>query len=180
MTLSYNGLCRGLSLLKSTRGTISLFEPRASHDPPNGFYYKEGGTLLHKSMAIISDEPSHNALTIFAILQKTMPYVKSNVEDLDEVHYWTDSPTSQYRNTTIFSIVSITRNISRLNCLELFWSRTWQRAMRWHCWYRKATCRWGSKAWESQHSRCLCLYDMGREHQQERTIKFLFVDKKKT
>ena len=35
-----------------------------------------------------------------------MPYVKSNVEDLDQVHYWTDSPTSQYRNKTIFSIVS--------------------------------------------------------------------------
>ena len=61
--------------------------------------------MLHKSMAIVSDEPSHNALTIFAILQKTMPYVKSNVEDLDQVHYWTDSPTSQYRNKTICSIV---------------------------------------------------------------------------
>ena len=57
-------------------------------------------------MAVISDEPKHDAGTIFAILQKTMPYVKSNMKDLDQVHYWTDSPTSQYRNKTIFSIVS--------------------------------------------------------------------------
>ena len=67
------------------------------------FYYKEGGKLLHKSMAVISDEPKHDAGTIFGILQKTMPYV--NVEGLDQVHYWTDSPTSQYRNKTTFSIV---------------------------------------------------------------------------
>ena len=45
-------------------------------------------------------------MTIFAILQETMPYVKSNVEDLDQVHYLTDSPTSQYKNKTIFNIVS--------------------------------------------------------------------------
>ena len=35
-----------------------------------------------------------------------MLYVKLNVEGLDQVHYWTDSPTSQYRNKTIFSMVS--------------------------------------------------------------------------
>ena len=31
--------------------------------------------MLHKSMAVISDEPKHDAETLFAILQKTMPYV---------------------------------------------------------------------------------------------------------
>ena len=52
---------------------------------------KHGTTLVH-----ITYRPL-DALTIFAILQEIMPYVKSNVEDLDQVHYWTDSPTSQYR-----------------------------------------------------------------------------------
>ena len=70
------------------------------------FYYKEDGKLLHKSMAVISDERKHDAGTIFDILQKIMPYLKSNVEGLDQVHYWTDSPTSQYRNKIIFSKVS--------------------------------------------------------------------------
>ena len=70
------------------------------------FYYKEGGKLLHGSMAVIFDETKHDAGTIFAILQKTMSYVKSHVEGLDQVHHWTDSPTSQYRNKTIFSMVS--------------------------------------------------------------------------
>ena len=73
---------------------------------PIVFYYKEGGKLFHKSMAVISDESKHDAGTIFAILQKTIPYIKSNVEILNQVHYGTDSPTSKYRNETIFSIVS--------------------------------------------------------------------------
>ena len=35
-----------------------------------------------------------------------MSYVKPDLESPDQVHHWTDSPTSQYRNKTIFSIVS--------------------------------------------------------------------------
>ena len=47
-------------------------------------YCKEGGKLLHKrAMAVISDEPKHDAGTIFAILQKIMNYVTSTVESLD-------------------------------------------------------------------------------------------------
>ena len=72
---------------------------------PVVFYYKKGGKLLHKSMVVNSDKPKHDAGTIFAVLQKTISYVKSNVEGLDQVYHWTDSPTSQYRNKTIFSIV---------------------------------------------------------------------------
>ena len=70
------------------------------------FYYKKENSLLHKSIVAISDEPKHDAETVFAILKKVIPFIKSEVGAFNQIHYWTDSPTSQYRNKTIFSVVS--------------------------------------------------------------------------
>ena len=53
----------------------------------------------------MSDEPGHNASTVYAILKKLIPEIKIIIPDLKMVHYWTDSPTSQYRNKSIFNIV---------------------------------------------------------------------------
>ena len=72
---------------------------------PTVVYYKEENTLEHKSFVFVSDEPAHNASTVFAILKKLVPEIKNIVPNLDMVHYRTDSPTSQYRNKSIFSIV---------------------------------------------------------------------------
>ena len=57
-------------------------------------------------MVAISDEPKHDAGTVFAILKKVIPSIKSAVGAFNQIHYWTDAPTSQYRNKTIFSVVS--------------------------------------------------------------------------
>ena len=73
---------------------------------PMVFYYKKESSLLHKSIVAISDEPKHDAGTAFAILKKVIPFIKSEVGAFNQIHYWTDSPTSQYRNKTIFSVVS--------------------------------------------------------------------------
>ena len=62
--------CRSQQEVQST-----YWSPEQVTIHPLVFYYKEGGKLLHKSMAVISDEPKHDAGTIFAILQKIMPYV---------------------------------------------------------------------------------------------------------
>ena len=77
---------------------------------PTVVYYKEENTLEHKSFVFVSDEPAHNASTVFTILKKFVPEIKKIVPNLDMVHYWTDSPTSQYRNKSIFSIVCNHRN----------------------------------------------------------------------
>ena len=53
----------------------------------------------------VSDESGHNASTVYAILKKLIPEIKIIIPDLKMVHYWTDSPTSQYRNKSIFNIV---------------------------------------------------------------------------
>lgn len=56
-------------------------------------------------MVVVSDEKGHNSTTVVAILRKVIPRLQELVPQLSPVHYWTDSPTSQYRNKTMFSVV---------------------------------------------------------------------------
>ena len=81
-------------------GNVAIF--------PAVVYYRdaESAELLVKSTAFISDEGSHDSYAVHAILDKLLPTVKQFVPDLKEVFYWTDSPTSQFRNKTIFHIIS--------------------------------------------------------------------------
>ena len=72
---------------------------------PAVVYYKDDDNLKHKSFVFVSDKPGHNASTVYAILKKLIPEIKITIPDLKMVHYWTDSPTSQYRNKSILNIV---------------------------------------------------------------------------
>ncbi|XP_066298277.1 uncharacterized protein [Branchiostoma lanceolatum] len=74
---------------------------------PTIIYYKsENGELQHESICVVSDELGHNAATVFAILKRVVPEVKQKHPAISYIHYWTDSPSSQYRNKTMFSILS--------------------------------------------------------------------------
>ena len=44
--------------------------------------------------------------TVFAIMKRLVSEMKTVTPDLKHIHYYTDSPTSQYRNKSIFYIVS--------------------------------------------------------------------------
>ncbi|XP_071956012.1 uncharacterized protein [Antedon mediterranea] len=68
--------------------------------------YFHDGEIKHHSMVAVSDTRAHNASTVFAILKKLVPKLRGILPELKTIHYWTDSPTSQYRNKTIFSIIS--------------------------------------------------------------------------
>ncbi|XP_078659979.1 LOW QUALITY PROTEIN: uncharacterized protein LOC144904722 [Branchiostoma floridae x Branchiostoma belcheri] len=70
------------------------------------YFKNENGELQHESTCIVSDEMGHNSATVFAILKRVVPEVKEKHPDVKFLHYWTDSPSSQYRNKTIFSILS--------------------------------------------------------------------------
>ena len=145
---------------------------------PIVFYYKEGGKLLHKSMAVISDESKHDAGTIFAILQKAIPYIKSNVENLNQAHYWTDSPTSQYRNKTIFSIVSRHEEHFGVKAASNYFEAG----------HGKGPChgiggmakQLTDEAVKQEKASIQDFMTWAEENEQESTIKFLFVDKKET
>lgn len=57
--------------------------------------------LKHKSFAFISDELSHTASAVYAFIKNLIPMLQEMVFMMSCIHYATDSPTSQYRNTYI-------------------------------------------------------------------------------
>ena len=71
-------------------------------------YYKTQNSeeSSQNSFVFISNESRHDAIFVYTLVGKLVPLLKEVVPDLEMVHYWTDSPTSQYRNHTIFKIIS--------------------------------------------------------------------------
>ena len=74
---------------------------------PAVFHFKApDGTLQHKSVVVVSDETSHKAQTVYAFMKALMGWVKGNLPQIETLHYLSDSPTSQYRNSTIFGLMA--------------------------------------------------------------------------
>ena len=73
---------------------------------PVVMYYRENSELKHINYIFVSDDLSHNIGSVFVFLKKLIPEVIRSLKfDLRMVHYWTDGPSSQYRNKTAFYIV---------------------------------------------------------------------------
>lgn len=53
----------------------------------------------------VSDVLNHNAVSVYTIVKKLISEPKMLVPDI-RIHYLTDSPTSQYRNKSIFRLIS--------------------------------------------------------------------------
>ena len=60
----------------------------------------------HQSFVFVSSESHHDATFIYILINKVISLLKEIVPNLEMIHYWTDSPTSQYRNKTIFKVIS--------------------------------------------------------------------------
>jgi len=82
-------------------------------------YFKEEGSLKHKNYVIVSDDHGHNIGLVYAFLKDLVSQIKEVVGDLEKIHYWTDSPSSQYRNKTAFYIISDHIN---LFCMPAEWN----------------------------------------------------------
>lgn len=74
-------------------------------------YYSDNGTVEHSSMVVVSEVLNHNSSMVTAILNKVTKFVKDTCPEAKFIHYWTDSPTSQYRNKTMFDIVARHENL---------------------------------------------------------------------
>ena len=59
-----------------------------------------------QSYVAVSESLAHNATAVFSIMKKVVPVLKEEYPKLKMMHYLTDSPTSQYRNKTIFKILT--------------------------------------------------------------------------
>ena len=102
MDFAENYSCRSLEEVQSAyfnQTTVTLH-------PMVVYYNDEDGALAHQSFIMVSDEMSHKSSTVLAFVEEIMPSLKLLDPDLDTIHYWTDSPTSQYRNKHMFEFVA--------------------------------------------------------------------------
>ena len=67
-------------------------------------YYKQDGTLKHKSLACISDMLQHDVHTLYAF-QKTiiLNVVKKDLPQIEKVIYFSDGCSGQYKNHKNFT-----------------------------------------------------------------------------
>ena len=79
-------------------------------------YYRKNGELCHKSLVFVSDEISHSSGTVMAFIDKLVPALKAINNQFTVIHYWTDSPSSQYRNRFIFYLVANHAAFYGLSC----------------------------------------------------------------
>ena len=65
----------------------------------------EHGNSFTESLCYVSDDRTHDAGAIFMIIELVCKHIRDKYPHIKMVHYWTDSPSSQYRNISIFSLV---------------------------------------------------------------------------
>ena len=77
------------------------------------YYRHVDGHLAHKSYVAVSGDLTHNSSAVKAILRKFLlkELDLPGCDEVQYVHYWTDSPTSQYRNRFIFHAVANHENL---------------------------------------------------------------------
>ena len=73
---------------------------------PAVVYFRQAEKVKVKSFVFVSNEIRHDAKFILALLKKLIPHVKLLVSNAKHCHFFSDSPTSQYRNKTIFKLIS--------------------------------------------------------------------------
>lgn len=76
-------------------------------------YFKSGEELKHKSLVVVSDETTHSASTVAAFLDAVIPELHKIDPELQKIHYWTDSPSSQYRNRYMFRLLANHKELYR-------------------------------------------------------------------
>lgn len=97
-----NYSCRSLEEVQS-----AYFNQTAVTLHPMVVYWKlETGELTHKSFITVSDEMAHKASTVVTFIEDIIPELKKIDDQLSTIHYWSDSPSSQYRNKYIFDFIS--------------------------------------------------------------------------
>ena len=101
MDFSENYTCQTIEEVQSAYWNSSM----VTLHPTIVYFNEADDTLGHKSMVFVSEVLHHNASMVSAIIEKSVKRIKMLVPDLKFVHFWTDSPSSQYRNKSIFDMM---------------------------------------------------------------------------
>lgn len=101
MDLSETIIAKEIQSAYWNQSTVTLYPNVAFYTSP------ENDEIKHKSY-VLSDSgtPTHSSSTVLAILHKFFDIGISEKENIKHVHYWTDSPTSQYRNRFFFHTIA--------------------------------------------------------------------------
>lgn len=94
-------LCRGLSVQVTGRGPVCLLEYVHCYITSSGRIFSSI-KCKSKSFVFVSNETRHDAKFI---LKKLILHVKLLAPNSTHCHFFSDPPTSQYRNKTIFMII---------------------------------------------------------------------------
>lgn len=102
MDFAENFTCQTLDEIQSAYWNAT---PVTIH-PVVAYAKSENGTLEHRNLAFISDVNNHNSNAVLAIIRQLVPQLKEAFPGTTYLHYWTDSPSSQYRNRYMFDVLS--------------------------------------------------------------------------
>ena len=87
------------------QSTYYAKEPVTLH--PAVIHYRDStGELQHMSLALVTDDRKHDAGSILAFIRVIVQCIHDNMPHVKIIHYVSDSPLTQYRNISIFSILS--------------------------------------------------------------------------
>ncbi|KAK6186926.1 hypothetical protein SNE40_006182 [Patella caerulea] len=101
MDFAENFVCQAVDEIQS-----AYFNSTGVTIHPVVAYHKDDkGIIQHKSLVFVSDVGQHKATAVLTIINKLIPELKKLFPDVNMVHYWTDSPSSQYGNRFIFDAV---------------------------------------------------------------------------
>jgi hypothetical protein len=102
MDFSKNYSCQALEEIQSAYWNASM----VTLHPTITYVRSMDGSMIHTSKVDVSDVLQHNASMVQAILEDLINNLKNDNPGHTNIHFWTDSPTSQYRNKSIFDLVS--------------------------------------------------------------------------
>jgi hypothetical protein len=102
MDFSENYSCQTMEEIQSAYWNASMVTLH-----PTIIYFKDcDDKLCHKSLVFVSEVLHHNAAMVSAILKSVVKIAKEYVPDVKQIHFWTDSPSSQYRNKSVFDLIN--------------------------------------------------------------------------
>ena len=116
MDFAENYTCQSLEEVQSAYWNASM----VTLHPAIAYYRSEDGQVSYKSRVFISDELGHNSATVFAFIKELIPHLKVMLSQVKRILYYTDSPTSQYRNKTIFYLLSHHKELFRVSASRDF------------------------------------------------------------
>lgn len=68
------------------------------------------------SLCLVTDDRRHDAGAVVAFVEAIVKWIKANLPHIEMIHFWSDSPSSQYRNISIMSLICRHAELHGIKC----------------------------------------------------------------